>query len=267
MTNSEPVPQLGDPGHEQAVRDQFRVQAATFDSTGFAARGLEWILEAIAPQGHEAVLDVACGAAHLGRALAPQTRYVHGLDLVPEMLAQGQRLAKADGLRNLALQRGNAYDLPWLDAQFDLVVCRLALHQVDSPLQMVKEMVRVTSPGGRIALVDMIAEQDPEIAAETNRLERLRDPSHARTLPISEIITLAERAGALVTAQLTQNQALDLEDWMERTQTPVEVRRQIRERLLDELNGGSPTGLRPSRSASGVMSFVHPWAVVIAERP
>jgi SAM-dependent methyltransferase len=47
------------------------------------------------------------------------------------------------------------------DAQFDLVVCRLTLHQVGDPAAVVREMVRVTKDGGRIAVIDMIADPTP----------------------------------------------------------------------------------------------------------
>jgi ubiquinone/menaquinone biosynthesis C-methylase UbiE len=66
-------------------------------------------------------------------------------------------------------------------------VCRLALHQVADPATVVRETVRVTRRGGRIGLVDMVAEVDRASAEEADRLERLRDPSHDRTLPLAEV--------------------------------------------------------------------------------
>jgi hypothetical protein len=48
---------------------------------------------------------VACGAAHLGRALAPRVSYVDGLDLVPEMLQQDKRLAEANHLHKASARR------------------------------------------------------------------------------------------------------------------------------------------------------------------
>jgi ubiquinone/menaquinone biosynthesis C-methylase UbiE len=125
-------------------------------------------------------------------------------NLVPEMLQQAKRLADANHLHNLALVQGNATDLPWIDAQFDLVVCRLTLHQVGDPAAVVREMVRVTKDGGRIAVIDMIADPTPRIAEETNRLERLRDPSNGRTLTAAEITHLIEDAGAVIEGELSK---------------------------------------------------------------
>ena len=250
--------------HDDAVREQFRIQAKTFDDQGFAAANLDWIVAQLAPAAADQVLDVAAGAAHLGRALAPHVAHVSALDLTPEMLAQGQRLAARAGLRNIAFQLGDAAALPWLDGQFDLVACRLTLHQVADPAAVVREMVRVTRQDGRIAIIDMTADDDPVLAAEANRLERLRDPSHGRTLTAGEIHALLAEAGAGVTATLYRDRRLDLDDWMNRTQTPPGARDAIRERIGRELAGGEPTGLRPDRGAGGAIGIRHVWAAVTA---
>lgn len=155
------------------------------------------------------------------------------------MLQQAKRLAEADQLHNLSLLQGDATDLPWIDAQFDLVVCRLTLHQVGDPAAVVREMVRVTKGGGRIAVIVMIADPTPGIAEETNCLERLRDPSHGRTLTAAEITQLIEDAGAVIESDSVQDQPLELEDWMARTETPADAREEIRQRLDEEMQGGS----------------------------
>lgn len=256
----------GGRAHDEAVREQFRIQAATFAGQGFATRGLDWIVPLLAPAAAEQVLDVAAGAAHLGRALAPHVAHVSALDLTPEMLAQGQRLATAAGLRNIAFLLGDATALPWIGRQFDLVVCRIALHQVADPAAVVREMVRVTRDGGRIGITDIAAGADPVVAAEANRLERLRDPSHGRTLTPDEIVGLLTTAGAEVTGAHYRDYPLDFEDWMERTQTPGPVRAELRDRVEHELGGGEPTGLRPRRDGDGTVSLTHTW-VTITARP
>lgn len=253
--------------HNAAVRDQFAAQAATFTDAGFAVRGLEWIVDRLAPAGHEQVLDVAAGAAHLGRALALRVSQVTALDLTPEMLQQGLQLANEAELRNITFVVADASELPWIDQQFDLVVCRLAIHQVADPGAVISEMVRVTRPGGCLAIVDLAAVTDPDAAAETERLEKLRDPSHGRTHSVREISGLLESAAATVISTETRDQPLDAEDWMERTATPQHVREQIRGRFTAELAGGAPTGLRPFRTDDGDIGFVHTWALIVATPP
>jgi ubiquinone/menaquinone biosynthesis C-methylase UbiE len=248
--------------HNERVLEQFRIQAATFTDTGFAAAGLDWILEQLAPQPGEQALDVAAGAGHLGRALAPRLGHVSAIDLTPEMLEQGDRLARDAGLGNISFLRGDVSALPWLDAQFDLVVCRITLHQVDDPAAVVREMVRVTRPGGRIGITDILL-IDPAVEPENTRIERLRDPSHNRTLTIGEIHGLLAAAGATPTSTVTMDNPLDLEDWMRRSQTPTSVQEEIRQRLDDEVAGGVPTGLRPARNGDH-RTFTHRWGTVVA---
>lgn len=253
--------------HNDEVRRQFALQATTFGNHGFATRGLDWIVDTIDPQGHELVLDVACGAAHLARALAPRVTNVCGVDLTAEMLQQADLLARQANQRNITLQLGDAAALPWIDRQFDLAVCRLTLHQVADPAAVVREMVRVTRPGGRIVVADMIVDDDDRVnAAEANRLERLRDPSHGTTLTAAEISRLISDAGAHPVQSDLQDQPLDLEDWMQRAQTPEQDRRHIRQRLQSELDGGDPSGLHPQRD-NGRLTIRHRWLIVVADVP
>jgi ubiquinone/menaquinone biosynthesis C-methylase UbiE len=245
--------------HNARVREQFRLQAATFTDTGFATSGLDWIVEQLAPRPGEQVLDVACGAGHLGRALAA---HVSAVDLTPEMLQQGDRLARAGGVGNIAFAHGDATALAWLDGQFDLVACRITLHQVADPAAVVGEMVRVTRAGGRIAVTDIVLD-DPATAEENTRLERLRDPSHNQTLTRDQIHRLLADAGATVVSSTTRDNPLDLEDWMARSATPDHDRAEIRRRLDDEIAGGPATGLHPARTGA-VRTISHVWATVVA---
>ncbi|ONI83076.1 hypothetical protein ALI144C_17445 [Actinosynnema sp. ALI-1.44] len=253
--------------HNEAVRAQFRIQAQSFGTSGFAVAGLDWIVAALEPSSKDNVLDVAAGAAHVGRALAPHVTHVSALDLTPEMLHQGQRLATEAGLRNITFQQGDAVALPWLDGQFDLTVCRLTLHQVADPAAVVREMVRVTRRGGRIGVVDLTASDDPVTTAEADRIERLRDPSHGTTLTAHQIHDLLTAAGAPVVSVERHDQPVDVEDWMARTGTKPLIRDVIRERFAHELSGGQPTGLRPYLDSEGTLWLTHTWSMTIARKP
>nr|WP_281376375.1 class I SAM-dependent methyltransferase [Actinomycetospora corticicola] len=219
----------------------------------------------LAPEPGEQALDVACGAGHLGRALAPRLAHVSALDLTPEMLAHGDRIARDADLRNISFAVGDATALPWLDAQFDLVVCRLTLHQVADPAAVVREMVRVVRPDGRVGITDLVLDDaDPDLIDRNTHLERLRDPSHGRTLSTDEIHGLLTDAGATPVSTDRRDNPLDVEDWMERSRTPEVDREEIRRQLDAELAGGPATGLRPSLSGD-VRSMTHVWATVLAE--
>ena len=64
--------------HDAAIREQFRLQAATWtDDRRFATAGLDWIVAQLAPQPDDQVLDVAAGAGHIGPRPARPLRGRH----------------------------------------------------------------------------------------------------------------------------------------------------------------------------------------------
>ena len=65
------------------------------------------------------------------------------------------------GFNNIEFHRGDAAQLPFGDASFDLAVTRLAIHHFDKPANIVQEMARVCKPGGRVILVDITSVDDP----------------------------------------------------------------------------------------------------------
>ena len=96
---------------------------------------------------------------------------------------------------NVTWREGDVSALPWNDAAFTIVVTRFAVHHFPDPPAVLREMVRVCAPGGRIVVVDTCASPDPAKAARFNRLEKLRDPSHVRALPLAELRGLFRIAG------------------------------------------------------------------------
>jgi len=248
------------------VRREFTRQAPTFTASGWAAAGLDWITEQVRPAPHEQVLETAAGAAHLGRALARHVAHVTAIDLTVAVLRQGKADAEEGGQRNLLFEVGDAAQLPYLDASFDVVICRLAVHHFSEPRHAIAEMVRVCRPPGRVVLVDMIADPrniDPATREVRDRLERLRDPSHTRTLTVDELSELLVAAGGSITASEARPNPLPLGDWMERTATPPPARVEITTALERELDGGPETGLRPHRR-DGELWLTHEWAAITA---
>jgi hypothetical protein len=62
-------------------------------------------------------------------------------------------------------------------------------------VRVLVEMVRVCKPGGRIVVVDVVASEDPVVAARMNAMDSLRDPSHVRFMPESELCGLLRAQG------------------------------------------------------------------------
>ena len=82
---------------------------------------------------------------------------------------------------------GQRPPLPYPDGAFTIVVSRFAFHHFSEPRAVLAEMVRVCAPGGRVLVCDVQASDDPRKAAEFNRMEVLRDPSHVRALRAAEL--------------------------------------------------------------------------------
>jgi ubiquinone/menaquinone biosynthesis C-methylase UbiE len=110
----------------------------------------------------DCVLDIACGPGNFSRAFAAgvgESGLVVGLDASRTMLERGAADLRRSGLGNLALVRGDATALPFLDDIFDGVCCFAALHLFDDPFAGLDEMTRVLAPGGRIALMTSVQRQ------------------------------------------------------------------------------------------------------------
>jgi SAM-dependent methyltransferase len=140
------------------------------------------------------VLDVACGPGLVACPLAAVARHVTGLDLTPAMIEQARAKQRAGGLTNLTWLVGDAVPLPFPGAAFSVVVTRYSFHHLLDPRAVLAEMVRVCSPGGRVAVMDVFT-RGPEQAEAYDRVEKLRDPSHVRALPLAELIGLFAGAG------------------------------------------------------------------------
>jgi ubiquinone/menaquinone biosynthesis C-methylase UbiE len=188
---------MTDTSHKGLILDQFTRQATVFSTAApiTNADALRMIIEAARPGPDDRVLDVACGGGIVVCAFAPRVRRATGIDVTPAMLGQAHALAAEKGLTNVEWQQGDVTSLPFDDDSFTIVVTRFAMHHFPDPAAVLREMARVCAPGGRLIVVDMYASADPAKAAEFNRLERLRDPSHVRSLSLAELKRLFGAAG------------------------------------------------------------------------
>jgi SAM-dependent methyltransferase len=112
------------------------------------------------------VLDLGCGDGTTAVPEAQRGADVLGVDIASNMVAAGTARAEALGLTNLRFQQGDATDLHELDdASFDLVVSIFGAMFAPKPLDVAREMVRVTKPGGRIVMGNWIP-NDPTLVAQ-----------------------------------------------------------------------------------------------------
>jgi SAM-dependent methyltransferase len=97
------------------------------------------------------VLDVACGTGNAAIRAAEAGAQVTALDLTPELLRAGERLAEEAGL-SIDWVEGDAEDLPFPDASFDVVLSTFGCMFAPRHAVAAAELARVLRPGGRLAL-------------------------------------------------------------------------------------------------------------------
>jgi ubiquinone/menaquinone biosynthesis C-methylase UbiE len=242
--------------HAAVVRRSFEKQVGLFagEQSPFARRPastLAWV-EPLEPD--MIVLDVACGAGHVAEQLAPHVRQVVGIDLTAALLEVGAKRVRDGGITNVLLQEGNAGDLPFVDASFDLVVCRGALHHMPRPDQALAEMARVCRSGGRVVVSDMVA-PSADVREAFDDLHRRIDPSHAGVLVEAELAEqLRATVGSLSYGETTEPITLPVDHLL----TDVADRDPVMTALRSEIDGGPATGFSPVLDDDGqvLVSFV-----------
>jgi ubiquinone/menaquinone biosynthesis C-methylase UbiE len=253
--------------HLKRVADEFARQAQTFDK--FAELTDDQVSArfrtALGEAGHGDLLDVACGPGVVTAAIAPGAASVVAFDATEQMLEKAEaRCAKAD-LTNVSFKHGDAENLPFKDAQFDGVVTRLAIHHFAHPQRALDEMFRVLRPGGIAVIVDVVSS---EVAAESNlqnAIEQLRDPSHVRMLPASELDDALTLAGLQILEHSTWDKAREFEEWMDIVNDPHRTK-SIRTVVRALAEAGNHAGMGLSIQ-DGRIVFFHRWRLLRAAKP
>jgi 2-polyprenyl-3-methyl-5-hydroxy-6-metoxy-1,4-benzoquinol methylase len=98
-------------------------------------------------------LDVACGTGNLAIPLAQRGAITTGVDIAPNLLEQARERAAAEGL-TITFDEGDAEQLPYADASFDLVVTMFGAMFAPRPELVASELARVLKPGGKLAMAN-----------------------------------------------------------------------------------------------------------------
>jgi SAM-dependent methyltransferase len=181
--------------HDAKIIDQFTRWARPFAELPVHAEadGMARHLGALALEPQMQALDVACGPGIVACAMAPRAAQVTGIDLTPAMIEQARLRQQSLGLTNLEWRVGDATRLPFADGSFDVVTTRYSFHHMPEPGAALAEMKRVCRPGGRVVVCD--ATPRPDAQAAYDRMETLRDPSHASALTLEQLRALGQDAG------------------------------------------------------------------------
>jgi SAM-dependent methyltransferase len=115
--------------------------------------GAEEFVNRLALQPGTRLLDVACGNGNLAIVAARIGATATGVDIAPNLLEEGRERAKLEGL-SVQFDEGDAEQLPYPDANFDVVVSMFGAMFAPRPELAAAELVRVCRSGGRIVMAN-----------------------------------------------------------------------------------------------------------------
>lgn len=219
---------------KEQVRQQFGANAAAYATSKVHAKGasLARLVELVHPQPQWQALDVATAAGHTAFVFAPHVAHVVASDLTPEMLPVAAKVAQEKGITNVTFKEADAEALPFADASFDLVTCRIAPHHFPNVQRFIQEAARVLRPGGILAVVDNVV-PDGEAGSYVNDFEKLRDPSHFRCLGLAEWVDGFQQADVTLLNQETAWKEITFNDWALRMGATPDTITRLRTMLLE----------------------------------
>jgi SAM-dependent methyltransferase len=200
------------------MTDVWSRRAEAFRASAVHREGadLDLLVEWCEPGEGATALDVATGGGHVARRLRQAGCEVVSVDPAPGM--QPTVVARAE-------------DIPFADASFDVVACRIAAHHFEDAATAVREMARVSRD--RVVVEDNVFVSD-----EVEEAERLRDPTHVRCHSEEEWRNIFAAAGLTVEAEQAFERRADFADWLARTDTPADDAARVRALLADRIDDG-----------------------------
>ena len=115
----------------------------------------ELLCEAVDVRSGQKVLDVATGSGNTALSAARRFCETTGIDYVPALIEQARERARAEGL-DVAFEVGDAEDLPYHDASFDVVLSTVGVMFTPDQEKAALELLRVCKPGGKIGLANWV---------------------------------------------------------------------------------------------------------------
>jgi ubiquinone/menaquinone biosynthesis C-methylase UbiE len=253
--------------HKDLVREEFTRQANDYAAAPMIRDidHIERLVSIVAPRPDARVLEIATGPGHVAMAFAQVAREVIGVDLTEAPLKIAERMRAERGLQNVSFRQADVEArLPFGENEFDVVVCRFAVHHFENPALVIAEMARVSRIDGTVAIEDLISSEHPARADYYNRFETLRDTSHTRALPLSELVRTIAASGLEIMRFESGALKNPVDRWFASAQTTPDreaaARAMIERDLTEDLSGA-----RPSR-IDGELFFTHRLAIVTARK-
>ncbi|CAG0991705.1 putative methyltransferase YcgJ [Myxococcaceae bacterium] len=249
--------------HAESIRRQFSAASAAYAVSAVHRGGpdLDALIAAAGEIRGRRVLDVGAGAGATALAFVERGAEVTALDATPAMLETLATEATRRGLVPPSARIGDAAALPFEDAAFDLVTCRVCAHHFADVRAAIAEMARVLRPGGLLLVEDSISYEDDVQDTWLNAIELLRDPSHVRNHAVSEWLAMLAAAGLDARHLSTFGVRLEFDDWTAR----MNVAPADRERLL-ALLVSAPVEVRDALEIGAGGDWTIPLALFCARK-
>ena len=207
------------PDSKSLSRERYAQFAEGYVSSETHASGsdLDRLLAIAQPQRHWQALDIATGGGHTALKFAPHVAHVVASDITARMLKKAREfIVERQDRANVSFEAADAENLPFEDARFDLVTCRIAPHHFPDAQRFLHECARVLKVGGMLMLQDHVLPQEEESARYVDAFERLRDPSHHRAFNADEWKAMCRLAGILVETSEQYVKRHDFLPWVQR---------------------------------------------------
>jgi ubiquinone/menaquinone biosynthesis C-methylase UbiE len=182
------------------------------------------------------VVEVGAGTGNFLSLFDDGTRRLIAVDVTPAMLHEARSLFPS---MELVIADGAA--LPFPARSIDLVASAQTLHHIREPVPVLMQMRRVVTDEGRVLIVDQVATEKVEEMMMMNKLDSLRDPSHAGCRPPSALRIMVQAAGLEIDAEEIHESVERFSTWMSHHEFPEERIAEV-ERFLAE--HGHATGMR-----------------------
>ncbi len=209
-------------------------------------------------------MDLGSGAGFTAFVMAAGFDQVVASDITGPMLVETRRIGRERGLTNLALVRNAAEYLPFASGSLGLVTSRAAIHHFEDLDRALDELHRVLRPGGSLVVADSISPEDEDLSSWMNDIELRRDFSHVNNRRVSELEKILVSHGLGIVAREFTGVNLQFNNWVERTDTPADEVRKLREDFLSaSIEAVEEFQIQP---VEGDINFCWPCLVFRAER-
>ena len=201
--------------HADGIRSEFTRAAPTFgDRTAGRFDHMD-VVGFSRVQSGATIVEVGAGTGNFLSLFDEVAAKQVAIDLTPAMLEQAV-------VRNPHLDAvvADGAKLPLRSRSVDLVTSAQALHHIHEPVPVLLEMRRVVAPGGRVLIVDQVATERVEETQFMNKLDHIRDPSHAACRPPSAFRIMVAAAALEVEDETIKESQERVSSWMSPAEFP-----------------------------------------------